>query len=364
MRLLFLLFIFIFFFFGCSDSKKTSFNFLPNTSLVKKSFSDLPYWEQENYDGALNSFVMSCKSSKTKKRYGELCKKAKNIKDAKTFFETYFLPYQIVKHDGTTDGLLTGYYEAELYGSLVKTDRYKYPIYKTPKDLIEVNLGSIYPDLKHYRLRGRLEGNKIVPYYTREEIALNNPNAEVICYVDSKIDLFFLEIQGSGRVRLENGKFLFVGYANQNGHKYRAIGRYLVQIGALQKDEVSLQSIKQYLLSHPENVDTVLNYNKSVVYFSLRKQAATGALGIELIPYRSVAVDRKYIPLGSLLFLHAQDKKKRIDLIVNAHDTGGAIKGAVRADLFLGYGDKAMHIAGRLKADLELWFLLPKKGFE
>ena len=226
--------------------------------------------------------------------------------------------------------------------------------------MIIVDLSSIYPNLKNYRLRGRIKGNKLVPYYTRKETKSHHVKAGVICYTDSKLDLFFLEIQGSGRVVLRNGETIFVGYDNQNGHRYRAIGRYLVKIGALKYEEVSLQSIRAWLNKHPKRIDEVLNYNKSVVYFKQTQKSASGALGVCLTPKRSIAVDRRYIPLGSMLYLNADIKDKNVSKIVVAQDTGGAIKGAIRADMFLGYGKEARNTAGKLKSPLKLWILLPK----
>jgi membrane-bound lytic murein transglycosylase A len=331
---------------------------MPKTDLYRSDYSKLPQWKSENYTQALESFKKSCKSSKTQKFYPSLCQKAQNVQDKKLFFQANFQPYLIVPSN-ETKSILTGYYESELHGSLTQSKKYKYPIYATPNDLINVDLSSLYPEIKKFRLRGRLEGNKIVPYPSRGEGAVKN--SKVICYVDSKIDAFFLEIQGSGRVTLDDGTTLFIGYANQNGHKYRAIGRYLVKIGALKKSEVSLQSIKKWLEEHPQRVDEVLNYNHSVVYFQTRDKSATGSLGLELTPKRSVAVDRSYIPLGSMLYMDAKVDDKEVAKIVMAQDTGGAIKGSVRADYFLGYGDKAMQSAGKLNSPLKLWVFLPKE---
>lgn len=336
------------------------FDELPKTYLLKSSFEDLPNWENENYILALNSFINSCRSLNTQALYKNLCQKAKEANDPKAFLLGEFDPYKINTQDGKEEGLLTGYYEPHLHGSLTKSQKFQYPIYKTPNDLIEVDLSSIYPSLKNYRLRGRLEGNRVIPYYSREELKSKNVSADVICYVDSKIDLFFLEIQGSGRILLENNKTLYVGYANQNGHRYRAIGRYLVKIRALGLAEVSLQSIRKWLEENPSRVDEVLNYNKSVVYFNQKNDPASGSLGLELTPKRSVAVDRNYIPLGSMLYLDASLSNHSISNIVLAEDTGGAIKGAIRADIFLGFGNEAMNMAGELKAPLKLWILLPK----
>lgn len=346
-------------FIGCSNQPRIVSQKMPKTHLLESSFSKLPNWNSENYEEVLNSFVNSCQTKKTKKLYPGLCEEAKLSNDAKSFLEKQFTPYEVYTKDSQNEGLLTGYYEPQLFGSLKKSEKYKYPVYETPSDLISVDLSSIYPDLKKFRLRGKLEGNRIVPYYPRAES--NGNNSEIICYVDSKIDLFFLEIQGSGRVKLDTDEVLFIGYDNQNGHKYRAIGRYLVKEGALKIEEVSLQSIRKWLDENPLRVDEVLNYNESVVYFKQRKKAASGALGLELTPSRSIAVDRRYIPLGSMVYFNATIDEVDIARMVMAQDTGGAIKGAVRADMFLGFGDDAMNTAGRLKSPLKLWVMLPKK---
>lgn len=339
---------------------KIMFKSLPKTYLVKSDFEELPNWHEENYEEALNNFINNCKSTKTKKIYKQTCKDAKHASSAKHFIQQKFSPYKINTKSGKDTGLLTGYYEPELRGSLKKTLKYKYPIHETPKDLIMVDLSSIYPHLKNYRLRGKINGNKLIPYHTRKESSSQHIPANVICYTDSKIDLFFLEIQGSGRVTLEDGRVMYIGYDNQNGHRYRAIGKYLVKIGALKLSKVSLQSIRKWLDENPKRVNEVLHYNKSVVYFKQRENAASGSLGLRLTATRSIAVDRRYIPLGSMLYLNADIKKEQVSRIVLAQDTGGAIKGAIRADMFLGFGDKARDTAGELKSALELWILLPK----
>jgi len=355
--LLFILTLFIFL--GCSKTPQILSSKIPHTYLLKKDFASLPDWQNEDYNKALNSFKNSCKTKKTKKLYLKLCKKAFKTKNIKLFFENNFTPFELKSKSMKTTGLLTGYYEAQLHGSLKKTKINKYPIYKTPNDLITVSLSSIYPKLKHYRLRGRIVGDKLIPYYSRSQ--KEKINADIICYVNSEIDLFFLEIQGSGRVLLDNDKTIFISYDNQNGHRYRAIGKYLINIGAIKRENISLQTIRLWLKKHPSRVDEVLNYNKSLVFFNKSYQPATGSLGIKLTPNRSVAVDRKYIPLGSMLYIDAKVDGAKFDKIVMAQDTGGAIKGAIRADLFVGYGNKASQIAGKLKSSLKLWILLPKE---
>ncbi len=360
-----LLFI-ILFFLSCSkeckvpQEAKLLFDFLPYTYLKKSSFDALPGFQNERYDEIVDEFLNNCQTKKAKKIYGKLCEEAKGTLNSKFFLTENFRPYLIYNDANSSDGLLTGYYEAEIHASKEKSNKYKYPLYETPKDLITVDLSSIYPELKSYRLRGRVVGNRVVPYDTRAESKKSMLNADIICYCDSKIDKFFLEIQGSGRVQLDDNSTIFVGYDNQNGHKYRAIGQYLVKIKALRLEDISLQSIKTWLENHPSRVDEVLNYNNSMIYFKERKQGATGALGLELHAKRAVAVDPKYIPLGSLLYMHAEGVDTNFSRAILAEDTGGAIKGAVRADLFLGTGEEALKIAGKLKSKLKLWILLPK----
>lgn len=361
---------FLLFFYGCSQKQEVKIPQAPNTLLIQGSYEDLAGWESEEYSEVLQVFQESCKSSKTKKLYAKSCQKASYVSDAKRFLQEEFTPYKIVSNKGEESGLLTGYYEPYLHASLQKSEKYSHPIYAKPKDLVSVDLSSIYPELKHYRLRGRLEGDKLVPYYTRQKSKEFGLDAEVICYTDSKIDRFFLEIQGSGRVLLDDNSSMFIGFSNQNGHKYRAIGRYLVSIGALSLEEVSLQSIRAWLEENPSRQDEVLNYNNSMVFFEQRNQGATGSLGLELTPKRSVAVDRRFIPLGSMLYLEALPQEesareqKSFERVVFAQDTGGAIKGSLRADLFLGSGDEALDIAGHLKAPLKLWILLPNEERE
>jgi len=354
---------------ACSDKPKEKllsseimFTKLPNTYLIKSSFNELPNFDDENYSEVLEQFISNCKTVKAQKLYGDLCENTDEIRDVKEFLTSSFYPYQLSDKEAKQEGLLTGYYEPQLYASLSKSKKYRYPLYETPKDLIIVDLSSIYPALKRYRLRGKIEGNRLVPYDTRAESKKSDVDADIICYCDSKIDRFFLEIQGSGRVQLDDNSTMFIGYDNQNGHRYRAIGRYLVKIGALELKDVSLQSIKAWLQKNPRRVDEVLNYNNSLVYFKQRKQSATGALGLALTPKRSIAVDRKYVPLGSMLYLSTEIEEESLSRVVFAQDTGGAIKGSVRADLFLGAGDEALDIAGKLKSPLKLWILLPKNA--
>lgn len=358
---------------GCSkraeppicDISKPEVEKLSKPKFTKSRFDELPNWHEEDYSGALNSFLESCKTTKTKALYEGLCKSAKDVMDAKFFFMQNFTPYKIDATDAKDDGLLTGYYEPLLKGSLTKKEPYLYPVYSTPRDLIVVSLASQYPELQNYRLRGRHDGNnKVVPYYSRKELSTRTLDADIVCYVDSRIELFFLEVQGSGRVLLDSGEVIYVGFDNLNGYKYSSIGKYLIDAGEISYAQASMKGIKNWCDKNPTRVDELLNHNESVVFFKKRDKPATGALGVVLTPSRSVAVDQRYLPLGSMLYMSAETKEKDLNRIVMAQDIGGAIKGSVRADLFFGYGDEAGSRAGRLKAPLKLWILLPKSAEE
>ena len=324
------------------------------------TFKSLDGWQSDKHDVALTMFITECQLATLPSSLKALCVEAYKAKDAQQFFETNFTPF-LLQNSAQEEELLTGYYEPEFRGSLKVSARYKYPLYKRPKDLIVVRLEHVYPDLKKYKLRGRLHKGKIVPYYSRAELNAGLLTEKPLCYLQSDIDRFFLQVQGSGRIRLENNKRIFVGYDGQNGHPYRSIGKALVASGEISQDKISLQSIRVWLDTHPQEAKTVLESNPSFVFFAQRRKAASGALGLELSAMRSVAVDRSKIPLGFPLFLQATHpiSHEPIKRTVFAQDTGGAIKGQVRADLFCGFGKKAESLAGMLQSPLTLYILVP-----
>ncbi|WP_060825094.1 murein transglycosylase A [Sulfurospirillum cavolei] len=309
--------------------------------------------QNENFDQLLELFKENCKAPLTKKVYANVCRQANDVQDAKSFFKHSFTLKKVEPNEQRS--MLTGYYEPLLHGSLKKTERYKYPVYGKPKDLVMI-VGE-----NDKKMRGRSVKGKMLPYYTREEIGKRKLNAEILCYVDDKIDLYVMEIQGSGRVELEDGRVIFIGYADTNGHPYKSLGREMINRGIFASvDEVSMQAMKAWLLAHPTQIDTLLNTNPSYVFFRRMEQRATGSLGLVLTPERSVAVDRSFIPLGSLLAIQSCSETYDVDRFVFAQDTGGAIKGPNRADMFMGYGQRAEYVAGQLKAPLEVWIMEPK----
>ena len=348
------------FFTGCAVKIEQKPN-VSKANLVKQNWDDLEGFKQDDLPIALEVFKKDCVSSKRYKNLEEVCLKSKTTRDAKKFFLSNFTPYKLVEEDAHDKGLITGYYEPLLYGSLKKTDKYKYPIYSTPEDLLTIDLSSVYPELKKYKLRGKLVGNKIVPYQTREELQKDSINLKPICYVSDKIDLFFLQIQGSGKVELENGDILNIGYAQQNGRIYYPIGRKLIEEGMIEKKDISLQTIKEWLKQNPSKMDEVLNLNESYVFFTLSNKAASGSLGTQLTANRNLAVDRSYIPLGFPVFINTTNPidGKPINRLMVAADTGGAITGEIRADFFFGNGQEAEQLAGKMKQDGKLYIFIP-----
>ncbi len=333
----------------------------------------LPGWQDDHPAQAWPALLNSCRKMPARDAsWKDICADAALFPDpddktARAFFETRFTPHAVVGRDGKMDGLITGYYEPLLYGSLVRTKRFRYPLYKRPDDLVTVDLGELYPELQGKHLRGRLEGRRVVPYYSRADISNGKrpPDDDVLAWVDDPVALFFLEIQGSGRVQLPDGRLLYVGYADQNGYPYVAIGRTLVRSGALQLEDATLPTIRAWLEAHPDQAETVLNSNPSYVFFTLRdpdNPGPIGALNVPLLPERSIAVDPTYIPLGSPVWLDttlpggAPAPFRRLEF---AQDTGGAIRGPARADLFLGFGAGAERLAGEMRQRGSLYVLLP-----
>jgi membrane-bound lytic murein transglycosylase A len=287
---------------------------------------------------------------------------------ARAFFEQRFQPWQATQEDGSAEGMVTGYYEPLLKGDRVRTARARFPLYAAPDDLITVDLASVYPELKNLRLRGRLVGNKLVPYPTRKEIEAGNGNGfkgKPIAWAENPVDLFFLQIQGSGRIELPDGSHMRVGYADQNGHPYLSIGKLLVERGELKLEQASMQGIKDWGAKNPDKLPELLASNPSFVFFRELPNGLTGplgALGVPLTGGRSIAVDPRFIPLGAPVFLATTQPNSPLPLnrLVMAQDTGGAIRGGVRADFFWGFGEAAGARAGRMKQRGRMWVLLPK----
>ncbi|MFA6921305.1 MAG: MltA domain-containing protein [Gallionella sp.] len=330
----------------------------------------LPDWQKIDLQSSWNAFLQSCHALKKKPDWQTVCARANELTQPDNdalhlFFEDAFTPYQVFNPDGTSQGLITGYYEPRLSGSRVKTARFKYPLYAAPDDLLTIDLAELYPQLKDLRLRGRIEGKRIVPYFSRADIDAGKGALRVLYWVENPVDLFFLQIQGSGRIELADGHLVKVGYADQNGHPYVSIGKKLIEMGELKPEQASMQGIKQWAEQNHARLAALLEQNPSYVFFRELPEilpAPLGALGVPLTDQYSIAIDPRTIPLGLPVFLSTTypNTAEPLNRLMLAQDTGGAIKGAVRADFFWGFGDQAGVMAGRMKQSGQMWVLFPK----
>jgi membrane-bound lytic murein transglycosylase A len=334
------------------------------------AWDDVAGWREDRLDDAWDAFLKSCRAIGQQAAWRSVCADAVALPagaGARAFFENRFTPYQVLGADGRDSGLVTGYYEPLLDASREKSARFRYPLYAPPDDLLTIDLASVYPQLKSMRLRGRLEGKRVVPYYSRAEIENGVPALEgkALFWVDDAVASFFLEIQGSGRLRLPDGRLARVGYADQNGHPYRSIGKRLVESGELSLDQASMQGIQAWAKKNPGKLKALLDSNPSYVFFRELpggEDGPPGALGQPLTAGRSIAVDPRAIPLGAPVFLATTwpNSARPLNRLVLAQDTGGAIRGAIRADFFWGFGTDAARQAGAMKQDGRMWLLWPK----
>lgn len=286
--------------------------------------------------------------------------------------------FDIYKASGSAPSgrvLFTGYYEPLLKGSLEKTDPYRYPIYRRPDDSVVVQLGKFREKYRNERLVGRVENGELLPYFTRGEIdgagVLENKGLEIAWFADP-VDIFFLHIQGSGMICLPDGKCFQVSYAQSNGRAYRSIGKLLIDSGKATRENLSMQGIKKYLREHPEEVEEILNYNESYVFFRKVEEGPVGSIGVALTGGRSIATDQTIFPRGALAFIISKkpvigpdgDIRSWVPFsrFVLNQDTGGAITGPGRVDLFWGRGQEAEIAAGHFKEEGELYFLVLKKA--
>lgn len=335
---------------------------------IEWAYEALPGWPSAGLDRSLQAFRVGCSRAKAMSKACELAAgvPADDEQAARRFFEANFAPYAIIAPDGADTGLITGYYEPIIEGSRAASEKFAYPIYGVPEDLIIVDLASIAPELRNLRLRGRLEGRRLIPYFSRSEIDAPGSSfrAPVLAWAADPVELFFLQIQGSGQVQLENGERIRVGYADQNGHPYRSLGRWLVERGELPLEEASMQGIKAWAAANPQKLRDALHANPSYVFFRELppSDGPIGALGVPLTPEFSLAVDRRFVPLGAPVFLETTfpASPEPLARLMAAQDTGGAIRGAVRGDFYWGTGPEAGAQAGRMRQQGRMWLLWPR----
>ncbi len=284
------------------------------------------------------------------------------------FLQTHLRPWRLDLASGNQAvGTATGYYEPVINGALERGGQYQWPLYAVPDDLLDVELGEVYPELAGKRIRGKLLGNKVVPYDTRAQIGASaQRQPEVLVWAADPIEAFFLQIQGSGQVQLPDGGRVRLAYANHNGRPYVSIGKWLADKGYMPLAQTSMQNIKAWARNNPERLNELVNVNPAMVFFRLEPVSAQGfgpkgAYGLPLVAERAIAVDPEYVPLGTPVFLATQQPGGAgpLQRLMLAQDTGAAIKGAARADYYWGSGEQAGAQAGRMKQNSRMWLLWP-----
>lgn len=353
----------------------------------------LPGWENDDLQLVWKGFINNCKglmrptggsltaqARATPRAWQPVCAAAAQAKlDAATattasvrqFIQQHLQPWRLLDGAGkTAKNTVTGYYEPLVHASRTRQGSYQWPLYAPPADLLTIDLGAVYPELAGKRVRGKLSGKRVVPYDTRAEIAASpDRQPKVLVWVNDPVEAFFLQIQGSGRARLDNGQTIRLAYADHNGRPYASIGQWLAKQGELPLAQASMQNIKLWAQRNPGRVQEMLNANTAMVFFNEEQLHDTelgpkGAYGIPLIGQRSVAVDTTFVPLGTPVYLVTQypASNQPLQRLVFAQDTGAAIKGAARTDYYWGFGDEAGAQAGRMKQSGEMWLLWPKQA--
>jgi membrane-bound lytic murein transglycosylase A len=357
--------------------------------LTPASFSDLPGWSTGQQAGALSALRRSCVSKKIKRPAqwsgvalpqdaGNMCAAVEAFsvvenspegdKRARRFFERWFSVLHASNNE-KSQGLFTGYFEASLKGSRTPHPDYPTPLYGVPDNHVSVDLSDFVPSLGRYRVVGRVENGALKPYFDRAAIDAGALAGQELLWVSDPIDAFILHVQGSGRVTLPDGDVARVGFAAHNGHKYQSIGRSLIKRGDLKRGQASWPDIRAWIETNPDKASALLAVNKRYIFFKERAKPEAGdgdgpigAQGVALTPRRSLAVDRRFIPLGVPIWLDTTwpSSDKPIQRLMVAQDTGGAIRGPVRGDFFWGHGDAALAQAGKMKSRGQYFILIPR----
>ncbi len=368
---------------GCADRSGP-----PALALRPVAFSDIAGWPQDPVGQIMPPLLAECErlgrlapetrlggqgeaeaAAGRAGLYGPACRAARALPSnddagVRRYLETWFLPYE-ASDRGVPDASLTGYYEPEFSGALSRGPQNPVPVYGRPPDLATVP----GPRAGQAAATGRVQAGRLVPYWTRAQIdrgALGGRNLEIL-WLHSPVDLFFLQVQGSGRVRLPSGQIVRLGYAGRNGQPYVPLGRKLIEQGQLAPDMVSMQSVRDWLTTHPAQAQALMEQNPNYVFFRVLddlapSQGAPGALGIGLTPLRSAAVDRGFLPLGVPIFVETtRPDGTALDRLMLAQDLGTDITGPLRADLFFGWGNAAARDAGGMRAAGRLVVLLPRQ---
>jgi membrane-bound lytic murein transglycosylase A len=333
----------------------------PAVSFAPAGIGDLPGWRDDDLAGFRRALETSCARwpKRSNPAAGTMARACAALPDGDAALKAHLAAHWRAWRVETGDGRLTGYFEPVYRGSRTPDDEHAVPLHRVPDDLVTARLGDFDPELEGRRIAGRVQDGRLRPYHDRRAIregALAGRGLELLWLADP-VDAFFLQIQGSGRIVLPDGGIAYVGYAGQNGHAYRAIGRDLIRLGEVPRERMSMQAIRDWLADNPSRADGIMDLNRSYVFFTERdREGAIGAEGVVLTPERSIAVDRRLWHFGLPFWIDAGPDLRRLTV---GQDTGGAIRGPARADLFLGPGEAAGERAGRMNEPLALWLLLP-----
>jgi membrane-bound lytic murein transglycosylase A len=359
----------------------------PAAKLVPVQFGDIAGWNDDRLAGFLPAFSRSCDlhlkrpddRPVTPSEFGVTAGDWKSACQAlaavpaddetalRRVIEEQFGIWRLEDAARGAEGVATGYYEPRLRGAKIPAGPYRTPLYKRPPEMVTVDLGDFSDELKGKRITGQVEKGRLKPMPQRREIvagAYDGRGLELV-WVDDAVDAFFLQIQGSGQVVLPDGEILRVGYDGANGRSYTPVGRILIRDGEVPKEKMSMQAIRSWMEQNPDRAGALMDENASYVFFrELKGDGPIGAEGVALTPGRSIAVDRRFLPLGMPVWISTTDPETGAPIrrLTMAQDTGGAIRGVVRLDLFWGPGDEAAHKAGLMNQPVNMFLLLPR-GF-
>ena len=367
-----------------------------SAKFVSTGWGDMPGWANDDLRGVWVTFLRNCAglmrptalnlagpTRATPRAWQAVCAAAtdsarapvaNNPESVRKFLQTWLTPWRLEGADGKpASNIVTGYYEPLVFGSRKQGGVYQWPLYTVPADLLTIDLGRVHPELAGKRVRGKLDGNRVVPYDSRAGLEASGRKPPVVVWVNDPVDNFFLQVQGSGRVQLNEGpgagQTIRVAYADHNGHPYVSIGKWLADKGEMQLSQTSMQSIRAWAKNNPKRVPEMLNANPALVFF--KEELITdpeigpkGAYGVPLMAQRSIAVDTNFVPLGTPVFLATTQpaSTQTLNRLMFAQDTGTAIKGAARADFYWGFGEAAGAQAGRMKQAGQMWVLWPKQA--
>ncbi len=377
-----LIFCLILVFLGCAPSSK-----IPSPagkiSLQPVSFESLPGWGSDDFSTFVTAFeetcerILECEPSDpmgsleeagTVAEWQLLCRNFMKAPKGRlrAFFESQTRPY-LVTDNGNQQGLFTGYFESSLHGSLDRIGAYQTPLHSRPDDLVMVSLGDFRKDLNGRHIAGRVIDGQLQPYESRREIVAGGEyphNNDVLVWLDDPIDAFFVHVQGSGHVELPDGNTMRISHAGRNGHPYHSIGRELIQREEIAEEDMSMQAIRQWLIANPEQADEVMHTNASYIFFrEIDADGPLGAEGVTLTPGRSLAIDHSLLSYGLPIWVDIEapiESAPPLQRLMVTQDTGSAIRGAVRGDVFWGRGEEAEKLAGGMKSSGRYWVLLPK----